>query len=149
MRADVALSPFTRAAAVRGGLVALAAGAAGFAVARAGGWGTGEAGTIAANAYGTKPAGGRRLAALDDIPSGGGVILADEGVVLVRGEDDDVHAFSATCTHRAARSRRSPTAGSSAPATTASSTPRRESRSRVPPPRHWRRSTSSWRAATS
>ncbi len=96
----MALSPFTRAAAVRGGLVALAAGAAGFAVARAGGWGTGEAGTIAANAYGTTPAGGRRLAALDDIPSGGGVILADEGVVLVRGEDDDVHAFSATCTHQ-------------------------------------------------
>ena len=64
------------------------------------GRGSGEAGTVAANAYGATPAGGRRLAALADIPPGGGVILADEGVVLVRGEGDDVHAFSATCTHQ-------------------------------------------------
>lgn len=96
----MALPSLTRASALRGGLVALAAGVAGFAVARVGGLGTGDAGTIAANAYGSSPSGGRRLAALDDIPPGGGVILADEGIVLVRGEEDDVHAFSATCTHQ-------------------------------------------------
>jgi Rieske Fe-S protein len=96
----VALPPITRASAVRGGLVALAAAVAGFAVARASGLADGEGGTAAANSYGADPSGGRRLAALADVPPDGGLVLSDEGVVLVRGEGDEVHAFSTTCTHQ-------------------------------------------------
>jgi Rieske Fe-S protein len=95
----VALTPITRASALRGGLVALAAAVAGFAAARAGGLGSGD-GTAAANSYGAAPSGGRRLAALADVPADGGLVLADEGVVLVRGAGEDVHGFSTTCTHQ-------------------------------------------------
>jgi nitrite reductase/ring-hydroxylating ferredoxin subunit len=96
----VALPPLTRASALRGGLAALAAAAAGFVAARAAGVGSSETGTAAANAYGSQPSGGRTLAAVADVPPGGGLVLADEGVVLVRGEGEEVHAFSATCTHQ-------------------------------------------------
>ena len=96
----MSLPPMTRASALRSGLVVIAAAAAGFVVARAGDLGNREAGPAAANAYGSAPSGGRPLAALDDVPPGGGLVLADEGVVLVRGEGEEVHAFSATCTHQ-------------------------------------------------
>jgi len=96
----MALPPLTRASTLRGGLGALAGAAVGFAVARAGGLGRGEAGSAVANAYGDAPAGGRRLAALADVPADGGLVLADEGVVLVRGPGEEVHAFSSTCTHQ-------------------------------------------------
>lgn len=96
----MALPPLTRASVLRGSLLALGAAAVGFVAARASGAGSAEAGTAAANAYGTAPSGGQPLAAVDDIPQGGGLVLADEGVVLVRGEGDDVHAFSSTCTHQ-------------------------------------------------
>ncbi|MEH0843538.1 Rieske (2Fe-2S) protein [Micromonospora sp. CPCC 205711] len=42
----------------------------------------------------------RPLATLADIPVGGGMILAAEGVVLTRPTEEDVRAFSATCTHQ-------------------------------------------------
>ena len=96
----MALPPITRASAVRGGLIALAAAVAGFAAARASGIANGEGVTVAANSYGADPSGGRRLAALADVPPDGGLVLSDEGVVLVRGEGDEVHAFSTTCTHQ-------------------------------------------------
>ena len=78
------LPPMTRASALRGGLITLGAAVVGFVVARAGDLGEGS-GTGAANAYGTAPTGGSPLAAVDDIPAGGGLVLADQGVVLVRG----------------------------------------------------------------
>ena len=93
------LPPTTRASVIRGGALALGAAVAGFFVARGTGLGDDRPGS-AANAYGTAPAGGRALAALADVPAGGGLVLPDEGVVLVRGEGEDVHAFSATCTHQ-------------------------------------------------
>jgi len=96
----VSLPPTTRASVIRGGALALGAAAAGFVVARGTGLGDDRSGSAAANAYGTAPAGGRPLAALADVPAGGGLVLADEGVVLVRGEGEEVHAFSATCTHQ-------------------------------------------------
>ncbi|WP_421733729.1 Rieske (2Fe-2S) protein [Cellulomonas sp.] len=40
-----------------------------------------------------------RLAALDDIPDGGGIVLADEKLVLTR-DGDTVRCFSAVCTHQ-------------------------------------------------
>ena len=96
----MALPPLTRASALRGGLVTLAAAVAGFVAARAAGLGSSEAGTAEANAYGSAPSGGSVLADVDDIPAGGGLVLADEGVVLVRDDGEDVHAFSSTCTHQ-------------------------------------------------
>jgi nitrite reductase/ring-hydroxylating ferredoxin subunit len=95
----VALPPLTRASALRGGLVALGGAVVGFVVARASGLAdTSSSG--AANSYGADPAGGGRLAALADIPEGGGIVLNEQRVVLVRGEGDEVHAFSAACTHQ-------------------------------------------------
>jgi Rieske Fe-S protein len=95
----VPLPPVTRASVLRGGLITLGAAVVGYVVARAGDLGQ-ETGTGAANAYGTAPSGGSPLAAVDDVPAGGGLVLADQGVVLVRGEGDDVRAFSSTCTHQ-------------------------------------------------
>ncbi|MFC4615095.1 Rieske (2Fe-2S) protein [Cellulomonas algicola] len=39
------------------------------------------------------------LAALSDVPDGGGLVLTDRQVVLVR-DGDDVEGFSAVCTHQ-------------------------------------------------
>lgn len=58
--------------------------------------------TAAANAYGAGKPGRtpRRLAAVADVPAGGGVVLRDPAVVLTRTKDGTVHAFSAICTHQ-------------------------------------------------
>ncbi len=56
-----------------------------------------------ANAYGydDAPAGsGSALAAVDDIPSGGGLILDDARLVLTKADDGTVQAFSSICTHQ-------------------------------------------------
>lgn len=42
---------------------------------------------------------GRTLLAVTDVPDGGGVVLDDRRLVLVR-DGDDVHAFTAVCTHQ-------------------------------------------------
>ena len=42
---------------------------------------------------------GTVLAALDDVPDGGGVVLSEANVVLTR-DGESIHAFSATCTHQ-------------------------------------------------
>jgi len=55
---------------------------------------------VAANGYGPEPATtASSLAAVDDVPDGGGLVLADQRVVLVR-SGDEVRAFSSTCTHQ-------------------------------------------------
>jgi Rieske Fe-S protein len=88
-----------RRAVVRGVTVTGVAAVAGFALAR-----TSEAAdpateTTAANGYGAEPGdAGRRLAALDDVPPGGGLVVED--VVLTRDDAGDVRGFSATCTHQ-------------------------------------------------
>jgi Rieske Fe-S protein len=56
-----------------------------------------------ANAYGYDDASagsGSALAAVDDIPSGGGLVLDDAKVVLTKGDDGTVRAFSSICTHQ-------------------------------------------------
>ena len=40
-----------------------------------------------------------RLAAVDDIPDGGGIVLTDDKLVLTR-DGDDVRCFTAVCTHQ-------------------------------------------------
>lgn len=92
----------SRRAVVRGsGVVALGA-VFGFALARRSdaARGAGPSGA-AANGYGpaAAPGDGEVLAAVADVPDGGGLVLAEQHVVLTR-TGDQVHAFSATCTHQ-------------------------------------------------
>jgi Rieske Fe-S protein len=60
--------------------------------------------TSGANGYGPASDGGpagsaEPVARVDELPDGGGVVLGDQHVVLVR-EGDQVHGLSATCTHQ-------------------------------------------------
>jgi Rieske Fe-S protein len=92
----------SRRSAVRGVAVLAAGAVAGFAVGRTSSAAHRASGTTAANAYGpaTSTAGRRPLAAADSIPQGGGRIITDPAIVLVRGGGGQVHAFSAICTHQ-------------------------------------------------
>jgi Rieske Fe-S protein len=91
----------TRRGAVRGAVVAAVGVAAGYLAVRGTAAAREPRGTTVANAYGPPPASaGRPLAAVDDVPVGGGVVLADDGLVLTRPTDDDVLGFSAVCTHQ-------------------------------------------------
>ena len=85
----------------RGTVVTAIGGVAGYLLTRSSAAARTPPGTTAANAYGM-PAGngGRLLVSLDEIPRGGGVILADPAIVLTRTATDDVHGFSAVCTHQ-------------------------------------------------
>ena len=90
----------TRQGLLRGSAVALAGVVGGYVAVRAGTAGASR-GTGAANAYGpVATTGGRMLVALDRVPTGGGVVLDTDRVVVTRPTADDVHAFSAVCTHQ-------------------------------------------------
>ena len=93
--------PLTRRALVRGTVVVLAGGVAGFVIARGSDAARDAGTTTAANAYGPDPEAdaARPLARLADVPDGGGVVLGDEHVVLTRA-GDRVVGLSATCTHQ-------------------------------------------------
>jgi Rieske Fe-S protein len=96
----MAIQPLSRRSALRGAAVAGLGAVVGFVVARAGRGDAPRPGT-AANAYGPgAPSGDRELARLDQLPSGGGLVVADDKIVLTRGSDDVVHGFSAICTHQ-------------------------------------------------
>ncbi len=73
--------------AVLGGLVACAA------LTGCAGYGSGRT-TPAAVAAGTP------LAAVADVPVGGGLVLAARDTVLVRPDADTIRAYTATCTHQ-------------------------------------------------
>ena len=89
-----------RRGALRAGAVAVVGGVAGYLAARNSSAAKQKRGTTAANAYGADThTTGRRLAALDAIPDGGGLIIASPAVVLIRA-GSAVHAFSAVCTHQ-------------------------------------------------
>jgi Rieske Fe-S protein len=92
---------FSRRAALRGTLVVAVGGIAGYAVARNSAAARQTPGTTAANAYGASTGkSGRLLATLNQVPRGGGLVLAKSSIVLSRSADDEVHAFSAVCTHQ-------------------------------------------------
>ncbi|HET6794406.1 MAG TPA: Rieske (2Fe-2S) protein [Acidimicrobiales bacterium] len=91
------------------GLAAMA-GVAGFAVAKASSLSGAKNAAAGANGYGYQPppapssggggGGGHFLARLDQVPGGGGgLVLASDGVVLVR-DASGVHGLSSTCTHQ-------------------------------------------------
>jgi Rieske Fe-S protein len=91
----------TRRGVVRGGVVAAVGAVAGFLAARTSSGARATRGTTAANAYGAPSGGGGKLlAALATIPHNGGIVLRKQAIVLIRGAADDVHAFSAVCTHQ-------------------------------------------------
>ena len=74
--------------------VALTAGAAGV-LAACGGDDTPDP-----SGAGSPPAGGQALTSAADVPVGGGVILADEKVVVTQPTAGEFKAFSSTCTHQ-------------------------------------------------
>jgi Rieske Fe-S protein len=97
----VAVPYLTRRAAVRGALVTLVGGVAGFFVARNSSAAREARGTTAANAYGpSSGSAGKPLLAVARLPAGGGVVLGQQGIVLTRSAAGQVHAFSAVCTHQ-------------------------------------------------
>jgi Rieske Fe-S protein len=93
----------SRRSALRGTLIAVVGGVAGFAIARNSAAAKQPAGTTAANAYGAEPSssgGGQALATVAAIPREGGRILQHPAVVVVRTASDEIHAYSAICTHQ-------------------------------------------------
>jgi Rieske Fe-S protein len=91
----------SRRSVVNGAAVAAVAGVAGFAVAKNSSAAKPRSATAAANAYGVVPStSGHLLAKLDEVPTGGGVIVGGAGVVLTRDSAGSVHGFSSTCTHQ-------------------------------------------------
>jgi Rieske Fe-S protein len=91
----------TRRSALWGSLVAVVGGVSGYLIARNSAAARATAGTTAANAYGpSTQRGGALLAPVDGVPVGGGLILDNPAIVLTRTSGNDVHAFSAVCTHQ-------------------------------------------------
>jgi Rieske Fe-S protein len=95
----------TRRSVLNGALVVAAGAAVGYLVTRASS-AVDPAAAAGANGYG--PAndsgavgggGASALAEVADLPDGGGLVLGDRHVVLVR-DGDQVHGLSATCTHQ-------------------------------------------------
>jgi Rieske Fe-S protein len=60
----------------------------------------GDDDTSGPSGSGSSPAGGRALTSAADVPVGGGVILADEKVVVTQPTAGEFKAFSSTCTHQ-------------------------------------------------
>jgi Rieske Fe-S protein len=97
----MSVRPLSRRGALRGTLVVAVGGLAGYLAGRASPAAAARRGTTAANAYGpARSGGGAPLAALDDVPRGGGLVVGIAKVVLTRTPAGDVHAFSAVCTHQ-------------------------------------------------
>jgi Rieske Fe-S protein len=82
-----------------GGVAAVLAGCASYGEPAAPPVGSGAGSTPPPPAPGAGAPAAARLAALADVPVGGGIVIADRNVVLTRPTDDTVLAFSATCTH--------------------------------------------------
>jgi Rieske Fe-S protein len=90
----------SRRSVLRGSGVVAVGAVAGFLLTRRTDAAQGSGNVVAANGYGPEPATAvSTLAAVEDIPDGGGLVLADQRVVLVR-TGDEVRAFSSTCTHQ-------------------------------------------------
>lgn len=91
---------FSRRSVISGLIATCAAGIAGYFVARTSG-AANPSPTSGANGYGANTnQAGRYLAKVDQVPAGGGVILSNDEVVLVRKPDGSIHGLSAICTHQ-------------------------------------------------
>ena len=87
----------TRRSALTGAATAVVGGVVGFVVARNSDAAKAKRSNTAANSYGSSSATGAALATVTAIPDQGGVVV--KKVVLTR-SGEDVHAFSAVCTHQ-------------------------------------------------
>jgi Rieske Fe-S protein len=81
-------------------VVTAAAAVVGFIVARTSSAASRKGVAVQANADGPAPGGGRRLAAVSDVPAGSGVIVADAEIVLTRDASGAIQGLSAVCTHQ-------------------------------------------------
>jgi Rieske Fe-S protein len=91
----------TRRSVIRGAVVTITGGVAGYLVAANSSVAKEKNGTTNANAYGPSGSGGEHLLApAAQIPAGGGIVLASAKVVLSRSSNGAIHAFSAVCTHQ-------------------------------------------------
>ena len=91
----------SRRALLRGAAVSLAAGIAGYTVARSSSLTKPRSPTTGANGYGPSTGEGRFLAEVQQIPAeGGGLILSRALIVLVREPEGSIRGFSAVCTHQ-------------------------------------------------
>ena len=94
----------TRRSVLNGSLVVAAGAVVGYLLTRSSS-AVDAAAAAGANGYGPAGGGGGNgdggapLAEVADLPDGGGLVLGDQHVVLVR-DGDQVHGLSATCTHQ-------------------------------------------------
>jgi Rieske Fe-S protein len=96
----MAIPALSRRTLVRGAVVTVVGGVAGFFTVRATGAAGGQGGA-AANGYGPSAgAAAKPLLPLARLPAGGVVVLSDARIVLARSSGGEVHAFSAVCTHQ-------------------------------------------------
>ena len=92
----------TRRSVITGLAVAVAGSVAGYLVATNSALAHPSASATGPNGYGASPptGGPKLLIAVDRVPSGGGVILPVDGVVVTRSSGGTVHGFSSICTHQ-------------------------------------------------
>lgn len=88
------------AAAGAAGLTAVLAACGGSDEDASGGTGAASSGAPSEEAGGGEGGGGTELAATADIPEGGGMVFADQKVVVTQPSAGEFKAFSATCTHQ-------------------------------------------------
>ncbi|MFF7607343.1 Rieske 2Fe-2S domain-containing protein [Streptomyces parvulus] len=88
------------AAAGAAGLTAVLAACGGSDEDGSGGTGAASSGAPSEEAGGGDGGGGTELAATADIPEGGGMVFADQKVVVTQPSAGEFKAFSATCTHQ-------------------------------------------------
>jgi Rieske Fe-S protein len=92
----------SRRSVLTGLAVAVGAGVAGYLVATNSALARPSGAAAGPNGYGAPPpsSGGKLLIAVSRVPTGGGVVLAQDGVVVTQSPDQHVQAFSSTCTHQ-------------------------------------------------
>jgi Rieske Fe-S protein len=87
--------PISRRSVLRGALVTVVAGVAGYFVAAH----SSAAKNGGVNPYDSSTATGHLLTEVDHVPLGGGIVVASAEVVVIRSQSGAVHGLSAICTH--------------------------------------------------
>jgi Rieske Fe-S protein len=102
----VSLNDVSRRSVLRGFVLTVAGGVAGYLVARQSDAAKTKSVTAAANGYGPSSTSGSTnnvLTTVAKVPAGGGVVLGSADIVVTRDASGTIHAFSATCTHQGCR----------------------------------------------
>jgi Rieske Fe-S protein len=96
----MSIEALSRRSVLSGFVVTAVGGVVGYFVARNSSAAKKKNARTAANNYGAASTTTGQLAKVSQIPASGGLILPGPKVVLIRSSDDNVHAFSAVCTHQ-------------------------------------------------